>query len=106
MTPDLSQLFWIFIGTFILLLIQGFYCITVTYNFLRVLIGLELLIKAVTLFIIIAGYFSGNLALAQALVITVIVIEVVVVIIAGGIILGFFHEYDSLNVRNARKLKG
>ncbi|HTY12974.1 MAG TPA: NADH-quinone oxidoreductase subunit K, partial [Candidatus Omnitrophota bacterium] len=61
---------------------------------------------AVTLFVIIAGYLSGNLALAQAMAITVIVIEVVVVVVAAGIILGFFKEFDSLNVRNARSMKG
>ncbi|MFA4967045.1 MAG: NADH-quinone oxidoreductase subunit K [Candidatus Margulisiibacteriota bacterium] len=103
---EMSQLFWIVLTFFILMLIEGFYCITMTYNLLRVLIGLEILIKAVTLFIIFAGYISGNMSLAQAVVITVIVIEVVVVVIATGIILGFFREYDSLNVRNARNMKG
>ena len=97
---------WLILIFVILLLIEGFYCLVTTYNLLRVLIGLELLIKAVTLFIIAAGYISGNLALAQAIVITVIVIEVVVVVVAAGIILGFFGEYDSLNVRNARSMKG
>jgi len=97
---------WLILIFIILLLIEGFYCLVTTYNLLRVLIGLEILIKAVTLFIIAAGYISGNIALAQAIVITVIVIEVVVVVIAAGIILGFFGEYDSLNVRNARSMKG
>jgi NADH-quinone oxidoreductase subunit K len=97
---------WLILIFIILLLIEGFYCVVATYNLLRVLIGLEILIKAATLFVIAAGYVSGNMALAQAMVITVIVIEVVVVVIAAGIILGFFSEYDSLNVRNARNMKG
>ena len=46
------------------------------------------------------------MALAQAMVITVIVIEVVVVVVAAGVILGFFRAHDSLNVRNTRNLKG
>jgi len=103
---EISPSFWLYFTFVILLLIEGFYCVTVTYNLLRVLIGLEILIKAVTLFIIFAGYLSGNMALAQSIVITVIVIEVVVVVVAAGIILGFFKEYDSLNVRNARNLRG
>jgi len=102
----IDQLFWLFFMTFVLLLIEGFYCVTVTFNLFRVLIGLEVLIKAVTLFVIAAGYLSGHLALAQSFVITIIVIEVVVVVVAAGIILGFFREFDSLNVRNARKMKG
>ncbi len=103
---EMSQMFWTFFIFFALLLVEGFYCIIVTYNFLRVLIGLELLMKAVTLFIIVAGYLSGNLALAQSIAITVIVIEVVVVVVAAGIIIGFFREYDSLNIKNARSMKG
>jgi NADH-quinone oxidoreductase subunit K len=71
-----------------------------------VLIGLEILIKAVTLLIVVAGYLSGQVALAQAIIITVIVIEVVVMVVAAGIVLGLHKEYDSLNVRNARNLKG
>ena len=103
---DSSQIFWLFAAFVTLILIEGFYCVIVTYNLLRVLIGLEILIKGVTLLIILAGYLTGQMALAQAMVITVIVIEVVVVVVAAGIILGFFREYDSLNVRNARKMKG
>lgn len=106
MGAELSQQFWIFFAFFVLLLIEGFYCFLLTYNLLRVLIGLELLIKAVTLFIIVCGYLSGHVALAQSIVITVIVIEVVVVVVAAGIVLGFFKEFDSLNVRNARNMKG
>jgi len=46
------------------------------------------------------------MALAQALVITVIVIEVVVVVVVAGVILGFFREHDSLDVKNTRNMKG
>ena len=106
MVIDFSQFFWLFFTFVVLLLIEGLYCILVTYNLMRVLIGLEILIKAVTLLIIVGGYLSGQMALAQTLVITVIVIEVVVVMVAAGIVLGFYREYDSLNVRNARNMKG
>ncbi len=101
-----GQSLWLFAVFFILLLVEGVYCITVTYNLLRVLIGLEILVKAVTLFIAVAGYLSGRMALAQEVIITVIVIETVIVVVAAGIILGFFRKYDTLNVRNARRLKG
>ncbi len=38
------------------------------------LIGVEIMIKGVTLLVIAAGYLSGHMALAQSIVITVIVI--------------------------------
>lgn len=106
MSGDVTTLFWLFFSFIALVTISGVYCFLVTYNLLRMLIGIEIMIKGVTLLIIVAGYLSGHLALAQAIVITVIVIEVVVMVVAAGIVLGFFNIYDSLNVKNARNLKG
>lgn len=97
------QIFGFFIA---LMLIAGFYCLFVTRNIIRTIIGLELLIKAVTLLIITAGYFTGKIGLTQSLVITVIVIEVVVVAVAGGIALRVFRYNDDLDERKLRNLKG
>ncbi len=90
----------------VLLLAIGVYCILATYNLIRVLIGIEILIKAVTLLIIAAGRQSGNMALAQAMVVSIIVIEVVIMTIAVGVVLGIHHHSNSLDSRNIRKLKG
>ena len=106
MTIEIPQAFWFYFIFFILLMIDGLWCMLATYNLLRMLIGLEILMKSVTFFLIVAGYLSGRMALAQAMVITVIVIEVVIVVAAAGIILGFFRKTDTLNVRSARNLKG
>ena len=106
MTGDSWQLFSTF-GFFIILLFTcGAYCIVVTRNMIRAIIGLELLIKAVTLLIILVGNITGRTALAQGLVITIIVIEVVVAATAAGIALCVFRHTDSLDVRSLRNLKG
>lgn len=73
---------------------------------MRALIGIELLIKAVTLLIILAGYVTGRTALAQALVITIIVIEVVVAATAAGIAVRVFSHTDTLDVKSLENLKG
>ena len=106
MIVDATTLFWCLLTFIGLIVISGVYCFLVTYNLLRMLIGIEVMIKGVTLLIIVAGLLSGQMALAQSIVITVIVIEVVVMVVAAGIVLGFFNIYDSLNVKNARNLKG
>ena len=94
-------------GIFVVLLfIIGIYCILATYNLIRVLIGIEILIKAVTLLIIAAGRQNGNMALAQAMVVSIIVIEVVIMTIAVGVVLGIHRHNNSLDARNIRKLKG
>ena len=98
---------FLFYGVFIiLLLIAGFYCILATINLIRILLGLELITKAVTLAIIVVGYITGNIALAQSLVIIVIVIEVFVIAVAAAIIIRIYKLTDSLDVRNIRSLQG
>jgi len=100
------QLFWHLFIVVILLLIMGFYCIFMSYNLIRVLIGVELLIKAVTFLIIVAGYVTGHMSLAQAIVITLIVVEVVFIVVATGVVIGLHRHNGTLDTRKLRNLKG
>jgi multisubunit Na+/H+ antiporter MnhC subunit len=103
---ELMRAFWSF-GLFIIMLfIIGFYCVLVSFNLIRALIGLEILIKAATLLIVVAGYITRHEALAQSLVITLIVVEVVVITVAVGIVIGIRSHNDSLDTRKIRNLKG
>jgi NADH:ubiquinone oxidoreductase subunit K len=106
MAIEIPQSFWLYFIFFALLLVDGLWCMLATRNLVRILIGVEILTKSVTFLLIVAGYFSGRMALAQALVITVIVIEVVVVVVVAGVILGLFRKHDSLDVENTREMKG
>jgi NADH:ubiquinone oxidoreductase subunit K len=99
MSIEALQIFWPF-GLFVVMLfIIGIYCILITFNLIRALLGVEILIKAVTLLIIIAGYVSGRTALAQAIVITLIVVEAVSIAVAVGIVLGNHGHNNSLDAR-------
>lgn len=102
----LSNLFLYYTIGIVLVAIAGIYCILLTYNLVRALIGVELLMKVATLSIILAGFLTGNVGLAQAIVITLIVIEVVLMVSAGGIILWVFRCYDTIDPRKMDKLKG
>lgn len=106
MIQENMQLLWL-CGIFVMLLfVTGFYCILASFNMVRVLIGVEILIKAATLLIILAGYLTGNTGLAQALVITLIVIEIVVMVVAGGVILWAFRHNESIDPRKLSDLRG
>ena len=102
----MTQLFWMFSIGAILVFIIGIYCILVTANLIRALIGLELLTKAVTLFLILAGYVTGRTGLAQALAVTLIVIEVVVIAVAIGVILCVFRHNKTIDATVLRNIKG
>jgi NADH-quinone oxidoreductase subunit K len=106
MSGDLWQVFLTFGFFIVLTLVCGLYCILVSRNLIRAIIGLELLIKAVTLLMIVIGYVTGRTAFTQAMVITIVVIEVVLAAVAGGIALRVFRFNDSLDVRELKRLKG
>ncbi len=106
MNGNLPLFFWHFMIFIILLFVTGIYCILTTRNFIRVLIGLEILTKAVTLLIVLAGYCCGRTALAQAYAVTLIVVEVVIIAVAAGIVIGVFRANNSLDVARLRNLKG
>lgn len=89
-----------------LLLIPAVYCILISRNLIRILIAVELLMKAVTLLLIVAGAVTGSMGLAQAFVITLIVVEVVIIAVAAGIVIGTFKRTDSLDVRELQSMKG
>lgn len=100
------QLFSVFSVFIALLFISGLYCLLVTRNMIRAIIGLELLIKAVSLLMIVAGHVSGKSALTEAFVITIIVVEVVVTAVAGGIALRVFRHNGNLDTGDLTKLRG
>ncbi len=102
----MSLMFNYFLIFIILLFITGTYCILVSFNLIRALIGLEILIKAVTLLIILAGYICQRTALAQAIVITLIVIEIVIMVVAGGIAFWAFRYNKTIDPRRLSNLRG
>jgi multisubunit Na+/H+ antiporter MnhC subunit len=106
MNPYAVHLFGVFSIFVILLLITGVYCMLLSFNLIRVVIGFEILIKAATLLIILAGYICGRTALAQCIVITLIVIEIVVMVVAGGVALWAFRHNKNIDPRKLGNLKG
>lgn len=89
-----------------LLIIAGCYCLMRTYHIIKIIIGIEVAMKAVTLFIAYAGYVNKEMGIAQSFIITVIVVEVVIAVVLAGISLNLYKKYKSMDLRNIRKLKG
>lgn len=106
MIENMSSLLKVYLIGIPLIVLIGLYCIMVTHNLIRMLIGMEILTKAVTLILIISGYVTDNTAFAQALVITLIVVEAVVVATAAGVILNVYRNTSSLHVNSIKNLKG
>jgi len=105
MNLELVRVFWPYCVFIVLLCVTGVYCVLATFNLIRALIGVELLLKGVSLLIIVAGHATGHPALAQSLVITFIVIEVVVMTVALGVVMGIHYHNNSLDVRELKGVK-
>ena len=101
-----TAMFELFAVGVVLVLIVGFYSILTTKNLLRVLIGMEVLTKAVTLLLVAAGYGCGQIALAQALAITLIVVEVAVIVVAVALVLCIHREHGAIDSSLLREIKG
>ena len=106
MMTAVSTMFWPILGCAALIAIAGLYSVMLTGNLIRALIGVEITIKAATLLIILGGYVTGNMGLAQALVITLIVVEVVLMVAANGIVLRIFRNDVSISTTTVSRLKG
>ena len=90
----------------VLMVLAGCWCMIRTLHMLKITIGIEVAMKGVTLFLVLAGRVSGRVALSQTFVLTIIVIEVVVAVVGTGMAVGLFRKYGSMSVRNLSRLKG
>ena len=106
MGAEMSQFFWIALTVAMLLGIIGLYCLLVSTNMMRIIIGLEVMTKAVVLLLAVVGKITGFTALTQSYIITIIVVEAVVIAVAAGIVVCTFKQQGSLDVRGLRKLNG
>lgn len=106
MSAQELSMFWYVLTATVMLVVTGLYCIIVTSNLIRALVGAEIMIKGITLLIIYVGKITGKIALCQELVITLIVIEVVVMVVAGGIILSIFRNSGHIDAKKLNELKG
>lgn len=88
------------------ILTASVYTLIRTDNFIKMIITIEVMMKAVTLLLIFAGLCLGNMALVQTYIVTIIVCEVAVAIIASGIAINSYRKHGSLKISALEKLKG
>ena len=90
----------------VLMIVTGCWCLLRTCHILKITIGIEIAMKAVTMFLVLAGMVCGKVALSETFVITVMVAEVIVAVVGTGTGVGLFRKYGNMNVRNLSQLKG
>jgi len=83
----------------------GFYCLLATRNMIKVIIGLQLVIKGVALAFILGGALTGKMSLAQTLALTVIVADTVVAVIGLAFAVQVRHRIGTLDIKALSTLK-
>ena len=90
----------------VVLILTGCFELIRTRHMLKIIIALELAIKAVSMFLALGGWLNGNMPVAESLIVSVIVIEVVVATVLSGIAISIYHKYGSMDIRALNNLKG
>lgn len=84
----------------------GFYGLLITRNLIKVLMVLQILVKAAIVALVLAGKSSGNLGLGQSIASTVIVADTIVAVIGLALAMQVRQHFGTLDVREISSLKG
>ncbi|MGB9721233.1 MAG: NADH-quinone oxidoreductase subunit NuoK [bacterium] len=90
----------------VILFALGLYCLLSMRNLIKLLIGIEIIAKGVTLALISTSTAKGFIFTGQSLVITFIVVEVSVIAVALALVINLYKHTGSLDVKKLTKLKG
>ena len=84
----------------------GFYGLLITRNLIKVVLVLQILIKAAVLALILAGKMSGNLGLGQSTAATVIVADTIVAVVGLALGVQVRRRFGTLDVPKISTLRG
>ena len=102
---NLSLLNLVVIGVLGLLGI-GFYGLLVCRNLFKVVVALQILVKAALLALVSAGYASGRINLGQSLAITVIVADTIVAVIGMALGVQIQRQLGTLDLKDLARMRG
>jgi NADH-quinone oxidoreductase subunit K len=84
----------------------GFYGLLAGRNLIKLIVALQILVKAALWGLILAGNASGQVNLSQSLAITVIVADTVVAVIGMALAVQIRRHMGTLDVRDLARLRG
>lgn len=84
----------------------GFYGLLITRNLIKIVMVLQILIKAAILALVLAGKMSGNLGLGQSTAATVIVADTIVAVVGLALAVQVRRRFGTLDVPKISTLRG
>lgn len=77
----------------------GFYGLLVGRNLIKLIVALQILVKAAVLALVVAGRASGQINLGQSLAMTVIVADTIVAVVGLALAVQVQRRFGTLDVR-------
>ena len=90
----------------VLLLVVGFYGLLITRNLIKIVLVLQILVKAVVVALVMGGKASGHLGLGQSLAATVIVADTVVAVVTLALAVQVRRRVGTLDLAKISSLRG
>src|ERR1700690_1519642 len=84
----------------------GLYGLLITRNLIKLVMVLQILVKAVILALVLAGNVSGNPGLGQSTAATVIVVDTIVAVVGLALAVQVRRRFGTLDVSQITTLKG
>ena len=84
----------------------GFYGLLITRNLIKVVMVLQILVKAVVLAFVFSGQVSGNLGLGQSIAATVIVADTIVAVVGLALAVQVRRRFGTLDAPKISTLRG
>jgi len=87
------------------LLAIGLYAVLISRNLIKIVVGLQILVKGAMLGMIAAGQLAGQAAVGESLALTVIVADTIVAVVGMALAVQVRRYFGTLDVRALSSLK-
>ncbi len=87
------------------LLAIGLYAVLISRNLIKIVVGLQILVKSTMLAMIAAGQLAGQAAVGASLALTVIVADTIVAVVGLALAVQVRRHFGTLDVRALSTLK-
>ncbi len=87
------------------LLAIGLYAVLISRNLIKIVVGLQILVKGAMLAMIAAGQLAGQPAVGESLALTVIVADTIVAVVGLALAVQVRRHFGTLDVRALSTLK-
>ncbi len=84
----------------------GFYTLLITRNLIKVVIALQILVKAALIALVLAGHMTDQVMIGQSMALTVIVADTIVAVIGLALAVQVRKHYGTVDTKNLSNLKG